>query len=127
MTFLEVVESGKLFKRKNGSCWYRVTKGGNVVKINDDNSETLIYLDISFITAIDFVIKEEWYEGDFKKKYPNGVLCWVYDKWEKKISYRAVVVDYTKESGFKITVGYYYSNAEPVTKKDAPTIIEEGK
>ena len=121
MTFKEAVESKRPFKRKDGSYWCIVNELGEIKAY--DYPDYRIYLTTGFIFAEDFVIKEEWYEN-FKKKYPNGVWCKVWDDIDKNIKHYRVVIDYKKNLPFPfITQLGSYTYAEP-TKEGAPVIIE---
>lgn len=66
-------------------------------------------------------VEEMWYEGDFKAKYPNGVLCLV-STGIRGNTYMTCIVDY-KYDVFVDDSGIHYENATPVKSEDAPAII----
>ena len=64
-------------------------------------------------------LDEKWYECDFKEKYPNGVLCWVWnDKFNKK--YRAIFINYISNTPYPS-----WSVEEVSWKYTEPAIIGE--
>ena len=124
MTFLEAVKSGKKFKRKGEKHWCSISNTGDIIR-HVDGESVLCYANYFWYTAEDFEVNEKWYEGDFKKKYPNGVLCKLYDRKEDQPIYD-IVIDYIKDAHypFRTKSMNYRRYAEPVSKKDAPAIIE---
>ena len=125
MTLQEAIKSGRPFKRKQQAYWM-VVNGSNIIISDGEYNKYLSYYDIDVkdILTKDWIIKEEWYEGDFKSKWPNGVLCWVWDSnLTSKI--KMVVIDYRKNLSkpFK-TYFYNWDHAEPVKPEEAPAIIE---
>ena len=73
------------------------------------------------------MIKEEWYEGNFKEKYPNGVMCKVWDK-NDDATYTAIVIDYDKVRAYPFITSELgkYEFAKPITDKNKlPVIFEE--
>ncbi len=121
MTLQEAIKSGKPFKRPCHMYWMLV------------NNDRIVYVsavgainwtpNIEDYFADDYFVKEDWYEGDFKKKFPNGVLCWVWDRGFRKRM--AIVIGYDKERvhPFLVTYGAYYEYAEPIKPEEAPAII----
>ena len=70
-------------------------------------------------------MKEEWYEGDFKKKYPNGVLCWVWDDNLEPKMYVIIDIDYNSNYKFVTCCRENFKYAKPVRPEEAPAIIGE--
>lgn len=56
---------------------------------------------------------------NFKKKYPNGILCYVYG--EGGIKYMRVVTDYREPFGFDTDQGYW-KNTAPIPDKKVPVV-----
>ena len=69
-------------------------------------------------------LEEKWYEGDFKKKYPNGVLCWVWHYMSPE-KYRTIVVNYVKDSKYPFLSfdNFTWKCAKPMNSSEAPAII----
>lgn len=123
MTIQEAIKSGKYFKRKKWNFYLHVD-GYNIY----DEKEQIFTLDTTDILADDWEVKEEWYEGDFKKKYPNGVLCWVWDICEEKVA--RVVNDYKQINEYPFIVYEMdrivtFKYAKPVKPSEAPAIVGE--
>lgn len=125
MTIQEAIKSGKPFKRKYWKDWIKRVKDYCVWATGVNKNELANdAISINDILADDWEVKEEWYEGDFKKKYPNGVLCWVWNSYSNVINKR-VVIDYIPEvQKFKTDTGTIVS-ARPVLPSEAPAIIGE--
>jgi len=129
MIIQEAFNSNKWFKRP---CWKHSFKRADKTVVKVDNKDIHFYLNeilsVKDILADDYILKKEWYEGDFKKKYPNGVWCWVWDKEDDKI--KAVVTNYDKDVPYPFVTTSWccYKYAKPLTKKEAkeitPAIIE---
>ena len=84
------------------------------------HKETIDMIPIDYADDI-WETEEMWYEGDFKNKYPNGVLCLV-RTGIKGGAYMACIKNYTYGC-FIDDSGVHYENAIPVSPKNAPAII----
>ena len=126
MTLKEAIESKRPFKRKDWECWYIVNELDEMCRLDCPNSK--FYANAKAIFAEDWIIKEKWYEGDFKEKYPNGVLCKVWDK-DEDATYTAIVINYDEHKAYPFITSDLdkYEFAEPITKDKAPAIIKEEK
>ena len=117
MTIQDAIESGRPFRRPGHGFWLGVED--NTIIDYEDRED--YYLTVDDIIADDWEIKEEWYEGNFKEKYPNGVLCWV---WERGVASLDIVIDYLVGSDSPFRTRYaYFKHVEPVKKNEAPVII----
>lgn len=68
---------------------------------------------------------EKWYKGDFKKKYPKGVLCWIWKDYPYSPIHKRVVVDFdSRIQRFKTDTGTWVY-AKPVKPEEAPAIIKK--
>ena len=136
MTLVEIMKnkeklySNTPFRRKGKSyCirWseeYGFLRTTSHKKYDTNNDEICRY---NFLPE-DFLVDdwewvEEWYEGDFKKKYPNGVLCWVWGGFVNP--FRAVVIDYKPSTHYFITENGCWLNAKPVKPEETPAIIKK--
>ena len=132
MTLKETYKTNKLFKRKGWKIWYNKIEErecGIYVIYENNDSYDIRRLSLADIFADDWIVKEEWYKGDFRKKYPNGVLCWIkltYDEeWfmTRITNYNSnkeyCFIEENKESNYILG----YKEAIPVTPEEAPTII----
>jgi len=118
MTLQEAVATGLPFKRLNHDEWYKP----------DDVNFSFSKEDL---LADDWVVKNVWYDG-IGEKYPNGVLCyvWDYDSEGLDVNKRiTVVVDYVDGDNFpfKTADGDSAMDARPVTTKEAPAILDESE
>ena len=120
-----------LFRRKGKSFCIRWIEGYGFEKITSckkyDSEDDEVYR-YNFIPE-DFLVDDwewvnEWYEVNFKKKYPNGVLC---RAWNENTSvYIVVIKDYDKlDERFVDTTGRAWKYAEPIKSEEAPAIIGE--
>ena len=121
MTLQEAILSEKPFKRKDWEFYFKVRR--NSIYLESTNS--LFIPKKEDILANDYEIEEKWYEGNFKKKWPNGVLCKVGDN----IKYHqifAIVVDYIPDSQnpFLTINNTLWKSAEPIKPEEAPAIIK---
>ena len=125
MYLTEVLKTGKPFKRKKKTFYLSVNQEG---KIGFEESGGFIEATLTKedILADDWMIKEEWYEGDFKKKYPKGLICWAWD-YDGDDKAKVVMIAFNKKSEFPFeTEEGCYRYAEPITKEEAPTILDRG-
>ena len=116
------------FRRKGRSfCvrWverYGFEKTTSCKKYDSEDDEVYKY---NFIPedflADDWEWVEEWYEGDLKKKYPNGVLCWTWNEDEDNACMN-IITDY-KFGRFLTFAKVPYLFAKPVKPEEAPAII----
>ncbi len=119
MTLKEAIESGRPFKLPELNYW---------IKVENEEFETEVGKFIvkpKDLFRNDWKIKEKWYEGDFKKKWPKGVLCKVWDE-AHNISMVARVRDYKADEDYPFIVAkgiYRFTHAEPVKPEEAPAII----
>ena len=123
MTLQEAVESCKPFKAITSELWLIADKTKNRILFKHDNTPKTIVPSDFFL---DYEIKEQWYEGDFKKKWPKGVLCWVWDDLNNDKQKR-IVVDYDPkdELPFITYSRYIFKYAEPIKPEEAPAIITD--
>ena len=133
----ESLLGGRWFKRKHKDYCVRWNKDEYLFEMllencrNKDKTITVYHFNPEDFVVDDWGWVEEWYEGDFKKKYPNGVLCYVWDEipYHKKydIAVVVVVVDYVQTSKYPFVAfeGNYWKYAEPVKSNEAPAIIGE--
>lgn len=91
--------------------------------VHQKNNKVSVIYDIPLEVVISdgWEVEEKWYEGDFKNKYPNGVLCLV-RTGIKGGAYMACIKNYTYGC-FIDDSGVHYENAIPVSPKNAPAII----
>jgi len=127
MNLLDAAKLSKPFKRKDWNKWYHAPNSLREVTffvIDDDMKYYL--LTFSDLLADDYIIKEEkWYDGDFKKKYPNGVLCWV-SNLSYSSDYVEIIKDYNSdEEKFISIINEEWNYAKPISKKDAPVFLED--
>ena len=131
MKLEEAIKSGREFKRKHWGNWMKSDGNWLVWTTGRRASANVINaggsLIVSDILADDYEIKEKWYEGDFKSKYPNGVLCAVRNycdaNWE-----RAIVTNYTPEINSDypfVTACGTWSNVMTLPLEDLPSIIKK--
>ena len=117
MNLIEAVKTGQLFKRPWWNSWQCVE---NLKTINLSKEDIL---------ATDYEVCERWFMGNFKDKYPNGVLCYVADTEHTLDSDEKIVqiiIDYSPNEDFPFTAqnGTYWKIAIPITTDEAPTILE---
>jgi len=137
MKFEEIIRdkdrlySGKWFKRRNKSYYIKWNEKLGFVYItapcdNEDFLQRYSFSPEDFLSD-EWQWVEKWYEGDFKKKHPNGVLCWVWDNGSDK-KYIDLIVDYSKNkkcpAPFDGVCGNW-KNAKPVSKKDPIKFLED--
>ena len=115
----EAIKSGKPFKRKGDKDYYSA----------DIKASSVIVLDALDLLADDWVIKEEWYEGDFKAKYPNGVLCYVWDDDSiVETSKNRVDIIYAYIPDWDLPfrgLSTKWIHAQPVPKSEMPACLED--
>ena len=122
------LNSGTLFKQRNKPyCvkWSEEYGFIEIISYEEDNKVERAYK----FTPNDFIVNdwewvEKWYKGDFKKKYPNGVVVMAWnDKSQEK--YKTIMINYIPNTSFPFwTVGEIsWKYAEPVKPEDAPAII----
>ena len=132
MTLKEAWETHRLFKRKHWDLWYNKLEEKDSIQAIYENNDSYDSRKLSLldILADDWEIEERWYEGDFKKKYPNGVLCYIGQNGNiHKPIIITIITDYVEgdDRPFKS----YYDNcsnlefgyAKPVEPDKAPAII----
>ena len=125
--------NGVWFKRKNKDYkirWNYITDKFEYLH-NKEIKDYCFSLDDFEVNNWEWLRDEEWYEGNFKDKYPNGVICWVWDIPDNCNSERvnchqeiikSVVI---KENKYVFCDGNkYWRYAEPVKSDEAPAIIE---
>lgn len=122
MTLQEAIKSNRPFRVIGAKTWLIVNKENN--EIITKNSNSPVKLTATNI-LLNYEIQEQWYEGNFKKKWPNGVLCKVGDN----IKYHqifAIVVDYIPDSQnpFLTINNTLWKSAEPIKPEEAPAIIK---
>ncbi len=124
--------SDKWFKRPCWNLWFR--RQDDVCVENSNNIKDIplnTILSVEDIFAEDYVIRDEleekWWEGNFKKKYPNGVLCWVGNDKDHLITKIIIVDYYPVKKYFLDDRGIAYRYAEPVRPEEAPIIIDMRK
>ena len=136
MTIQEAIKSGRPFKRKGLNFYLECQKSnysGNLC-FYLQCTRAAYTLSGDDILADDWEVLEKWYEGNFKKKYPNGVLCKVGNSEGLYKPYNIkIITNYVK--GDKYPFKSYYGNptgclleyeyAEPVKPEEAPAIIGE--
>ena len=131
---------GRWFKRKyknfcvrwnNDKCLFeRLLEDCN----NKDKGIVVYHFNPEDFTSHDwswFKEKKMWHEGNFKGKYPSGVLCWVWDRTDdydsRPINYHQEIIIDTYIGGNNTTIFKSWSNAYeyavPVTIDEAPAII----
>ena len=121
MNIQEAIKSGKPFKRKGDKDYYSA----------DIKASSVIVLDALDLLADDWVIKEEWYEGDFKAKYPNGVLCYVWDgdssSESEDLKIRVdIIYAYVPDWDFPFRgLSFGWEHAKPVPKNEMPACLED--
>ncbi len=132
MTLTEIMKdkerlyNGKPFRRKGRSFCIKWDEQYGFVRINsckecDDELHRYSFIPEDFL-ADDWEWVEEWYEGDLKKKYPNGVLCRASSR--ETGSYIVVIKDYDEvHKRFVDTTGWDWEYAELVKREEAPAII----
>ena len=142
MTIVEIMKDKK--RLYNGVPFRRKNRGhlSFLIRWNEDygfekispNGEVQHYDFIpDNLLADDWEWVEEWYEGDFKKKYPNGVLCWVWDFTDdydsKKVNvHQEIIIDtYIDREGNRVFKSRYrtFKYVKPIEPEEAPTIIEQ--
>lgn len=120
MNIIEAAKSGRGYKRKHGSYWFINKIGHSYSFLTDD------------IIADDWELREvkaKWYKGNFKERYPNGVLCYVSGSANPKddhTTFIRIIVDYKTNSvlPFIADNSCEYRQANPASERDAPTIIK---
>ena len=117
--------SGKWFKRKYRSYCVRWNNDKFLFEMllgdcrNKDKTIVVYHFNPEDFVEDDWEWVKEWYEGDFRKKYPNGILCYVWG--DSGIKYMRVVTDYKEPFGWDTDQGYW-KNAAPIPKEQAPVI-----
>ena len=126
MTIQEAIKSGRPFKRPHYENWLVIDELNNKIwfSINKGRGRFLPSFSAEDLLADDWKIKEKWYEGNFKKKYPNGVLCWCYN--ENIINGVVdIIINYDEKSNFPfISPRLSYSQVSPFRPEKAPACIK---
>ena len=120
MNMLEAVYSGKDFKYGDNRDWLYVYETGLICY-----RSTIIPAQFlkEEVLGDKWIIKEEWYEGDFKKKYPHGVFCEVKPVYSSH-PLTVTIIDYHKGKAFPFRArGGGWLNAKPIPPEKAPAII----
>ena len=75
-------------------------------------------------------LEEKWYEGNFKEKYPAGVICWVWDITDdydsKRVNVHQEIIKSVaiRQNKYIFWDGNkWWEYAEPVTSDESPAII----
>ena len=128
MTIQEAIKTGKPFKRKGWNFYLECQKSnysGNLC-FYLQCTRTAYTLSGDDILADDWEVLEKWYEGDFEKKYPNGVLCWVWESF-RDFKIIRVIKDYNPQECYPFLSqdNYRWSRAKPIKPSEAPAIIGE--
>ena len=123
MNILDAVRSGRDFRVKGTKEWLYVGKDG-VIYYRDAGVHVIPRKED--ILRDDYEIKKEWYEGNFKEKYPNGILCRVRN-YENSKWYPAIVIDYNFFNAYPFeTASGEWKWAEPIPKDEKlPYILTE--
>lgn len=66
---------------------------------------------------------KHWYENI----PPQGILCWVWDGEETKKKYIVQIVLRKGESEWYVTQSNWWSNATPLTRKEALNLVWQGE
>ena len=132
MTIQEAIKSGRPFKRPHYENWLVIDELNNKIwfSINKGKGGFFPSFSAEDLLANDWIVQEKWYEN-FKKKYPNGVLCWVYIEGMCTNEMR-VVIDYDKEKEVFKTItssedGLIFEehrSVKPVKPEEAPAILD---
>jgi len=142
MDFMTCVKKAKeeetqlRFKMPNGkySHWVEIKKfkilNAEQTILCFANSSTPFPLTEDAIFADTWEIKEEWYKGNFKEKYPNGVCCDINENTEYNNNIIPVIItDVMYESNetpvFLDALSHEYRYARPLDPEEAPAIIGE--
>ena len=124
MNLIDVIKNGGKFKRSGWDNWYVTDKV--ILKNADENNKSKTLSDNDILTDDWELFKEKWYEGNFKEKYPNGILCWVWN-YDRANRYMHVITDFIyDECPFVFDKNGIYKewcSAEPVKTEDVLAII----
>ena len=132
MKLQKAIRNGKLFKRPNMKYWITIFVGFFICLDEEKKRARTYELTKKDVLADDWIIfedeiEEKWYEGDFKKKWPNGVLCKVCNNQNTKKIIRPIIEYDTNpwlSSGRRFCDGIlYWEFAIPVKPEEAPAII----
>lgn len=126
MTIKEAADSGKEFKLEGAERWlYAYNESGTICY-----SGTVLPAKFSRedILSDKWIVKKAWFEGDFEKKYPQGVFCRV-TNFENSKWYPAIVLGYTllndPEYPFETASGEW-KWAKPIPKgEELPHVLAE--
>ena len=127
MTLQEAIknylQNGRKFKRKHWHSQAWLTQKGSYLCYEVDGK--YVNLSINDLLADDYEIKEAWFEGNFKEKYPNGVYCFVSD--DKKSWIKIVVTNYKPDLSYPYIdeEGGRWKFAKPIPKDKIPYILTE--
>ena len=123
MNLTEAVKSGKEFKFENRGSWMYIGRNGIIYY-----SGTIFPAQFSKeeVLSNKWIVKEEekWYEGNFKEKFPQGVLCKVscnVKRWGTDI-----IMNYSRDLHHPF-IGSRddWLNAKPIPKDEIPVILTE--
>jgi len=127
MLLQEALKSGKPFKRQHWDCWYIVkTKNPkSSFRLYCKKHEDFLQVSLEDILANDWITKGEWYEGDFKKKYPNGVYCVILDKGSLYYNKVTIIYNYDITNAPFPFMGQAtgYQKVRPATKEEVDKIL----
>ena len=121
MTIEEAVESGKELKLE-GNEWLYVRANGCICYKGTILPATFTKKDV---LSNKWIVKEEWYEGDFKAKYPAGVLCKVSDDEVNWILAIITLYGEGEDYPFFTNIPTQWTYAKPVPKEEMPFVLTE--
>ena len=128
-TFLEIIkiakETGRWFKPEHIDYWLTFNDEDNIVSVNTNNIVCMDYED--YQKQWELKMNEEWWEGDFKKKYPLGVICNVNASQDYNANVRLVIIndviyDTNGDILFVDTNGNKWSKVYPIDEIQIPKV-----